>query len=343
MFKYPLSLFLFLAVAACSTPQKIVDTVKPSDSPKPPTFRVAYGSCNDQDDPQSHWGIVLSKVPQVWIWLGDNIYADTRVPRVMEAKYKKQFKHPEYQSLVRQVRVIGTWDDHDFGENDIGGNFPMKRKSKELFWDFMQEPKGSVLRAQSGVYRSELWNVGSRKVKLIILDTRYNRDMLKQNDFHEYIPSEGDILGAEQWLWLEKEMAASKDVDAIVVANGTQVLGEEHRFEKWANFPKSKDRLLKLLDESPSKIKILLSGDRHFGEISQLKLPSGSMLTEVVSSGLTHSYENADEPNPLRVGNLWPKTHFGLMDFYDDADALRVRLSIEDLKTQKSVNSIELK
>ncbi len=343
MLKNSLSILTILAVIACSTPQKIVEAVKPADSNIAPTFRVAYGSCNDQEKAQPHWGVVLSKVPQVWIWLGDNIYADTRVPRIMEADYKKQLRNPEYQALMRQVRIVGTWDDHDFGENDAGGNFPMKRKSKELFWDFMQEPKGSLLRTQSGVYRSELWNIGKRKVKLIILDTRYNRDMLKQNNFHEYIPTEGDILGAEQWLWLEKEMAESKDVDALVIANGTQVLGEEHRFEKWANFPKSKERLLKLLDESPTKIKILLSGDRHFGEISQLKLPGGSMLTEVVASGLTHSYENADEPNPLRVGPLWPKTHFGLMDFYDEASSLRVKLSIEDLKTQKSVNSIELK
>lgn len=343
MFKYGVTLLLILGVLSCSTPQKIAEAIKPTDSTKPPAFRVAYGSCNDQDKPQSQWGIVLSKTPQVWVWLGDNIYADTRVPRIMEAKYKKQLRNPEYQALVRQVRVTGTWDDHDFGENDAGRDFPMKRKSKELFWDFMQEPKGSALRARDGVYRSELWNIASRKVKLIILDTRYNRDMLRQNDFHEYIPSEGDILGSNQWIWLEKEMAESKDFDAIVIANGIQVLGEEHRFEKWANFPKSKDRLLKILDESPVKIKILLSGDRHFGEISQLKLPSGAIVTEVVSSGLTHSYEKADEPNPYRVGDLWSKTHFGLMDFYDDADGLRVKLSIEDLKTQKSVNSIELK
>lgn len=304
---------------------------------------MAYGSCNNQDDDQSYWAQVLSRDPQVWIWLGDNIYGDTRVPRVLEAKYKKQLNNPAYKALLSQVRVTGTWDDHDFGENDAGSNFPMKRKSKELFWNFMQVPKGSVLREQEGVYRSETWNLGEKKVKLIILDSRYMRDPLMQNSYHEYVASEGDILGKEQWLWLEKELSESQDADALVIANGTQVLGDQHRFEKWANFPKSKERLLQLLNDSPAKIKILLSGDRHFGEISQMTLPNGSLLTEVVSSGLTHSYEKASEPNPMRVGAIWPQTHFALLDFYLENGALLAKLSLEDIKTNKTVNTVEVK
>jgi alkaline phosphatase D len=261
----------------------------------------------------------------------------------LEAKYKKLLNNPAYKTLSSQVRVTGTWDDHDFGENDGGATYPMKRKSKELFWDFMQVPKGSVLREQDGVYRSEVWTVGSKKVKLIILDTRYMRDPVLKNPANEYIPTEGDMLGSKQWLWLEKEFSESQDVEAIVVANGTQVLGDQHRFEKWANFPKSKERLLSLLDDSPAKIKILLSGDRHFGEISQLKLPKGSVVTEVVSSGLTHSYEKANEPNPMRVGGLWAQTHFALMDFYLENGDLSVKLSLEDIKTNQSVNSVEVK
>lgn len=341
MFKIFEAAFLAFVLNACSTPQKITEALKPEE-PKGPSFRVAFGSCNNQDLPQSHWDIILKKSPQVWIWLGDNIYADTRSPRVMERKYKKLMNNPEYQAFARQVRITGTWDDHDYGENDAGREYPMKKKSKELFWDFMQESKGSVHRAHEGIYRSEVWNIGSRKVKLIILDTRYSRDPLMQNNIHEYIPSEGDILGEKQWAWLEMELADSSAVDALVIANGTQVLGEQHRFEKWANFPKSKERLLKLMNESAVKIKIILSGDRHFGEISQLALPNGTQLTEVVSSGITHSYESADEANPLRVGSLWSGTHYALMDFYENVDTFKVEVSLEDLKTQKRVNSLEL-
>ncbi|MEZ4816164.1 MAG: alkaline phosphatase D family protein [Bdellovibrionota bacterium] len=333
-----LILFLFLS---CSTPKQIAKAVKPAEM-SAPVFRVAFGSCNNQDQDQSFWELVLKQNPQVWLWLGDNIYADTRVPRVLKAKYQKLLDNPHYKALAKQVRITGTWDDHDFGENDAGASFPMRRVSKDLFWDFMQVPKASILRSQEGVYRAEVWKIGSHQVKLLILDSRYNRDPLKKNEEGEYLPTEGDMLGEKQWQWFEKELGEASSYDVVVVANGTQVLSSKHPFEKWANFPKSRERLLKLLDESPVKTKILLSGYRHFGEINQLKLPSGALLTEVVASGLTHSYEAANEPNEMRVGPLWPQTHFALMDFFETPDLLRVRLSIQDIKTQNIVNSIEL-
>jgi alkaline phosphatase D len=57
---------------------------------------------------------------------------------------------------------------------------------------------------------------------------------------------------------------------------------------------------------------VLLSGDRHFSELSCLG--EGAFpypLFELTSSGLTHAYENADEPNRYRIGALYPKRNFG--------------------------------
>ncbi len=335
--------FCVLVLSACSSTHVVTSAPKTPATPTAPTFRVAFGSCNNQDEPQSFYQLILQKNPQVWVWLGDNIYGDTKSPRVLATKYKKLIDNPEYKAFALQLRITGTWDDHDYGDNDAGSEFPLKRYSKNIFWDFMGVPSESALRLQDGVYRSEIWDIGSKKVKLINLDTRYNRDPLIQNSYHEYIPTEGDMLGEAQWMWLEKELTDASDFDAVVIANGTQVLSDKHRFEKWANFPKSRTRLLKLLEDSPIPKKVLISGDRHFGEISQIILPSGALVTEVTSSGLTHSYENVDEDNSYRFGKLWPKTHYALMDFYDEKDDLRIVFSIQDLSTNNEVNRLELK
>ncbi|MEO6039956.1 MAG: hypothetical protein ABIQ93_16205, partial [Saprospiraceae bacterium] len=48
----------------------------PIDTLTAPTI-IAFGSCNKLDKPQNMWGDVAANNPNLWIWLGDIIYADT--------------------------------------------------------------------------------------------------------------------------------------------------------------------------------------------------------------------------------------------------------------------------
>jgi alkaline phosphatase D len=78
--------------------------------------RIAFGSCNNQGSPQALWKDVLQQKPDLWIWGGDNIYADwTRSPR--QEAYELQKQHPLYQRLRSQTQIMGTWDEH---ENALG-------------------------------------------------------------------------------------------------------------------------------------------------------------------------------------------------------------------------------
>ncbi|MCR9083112.1 MAG: alkaline phosphatase family protein, partial [Cyclobacteriaceae bacterium] len=36
--------------------------------------RIAFGSCNRQNRPQPLWQPIVSDNPDLWIWMGDNIY-----------------------------------------------------------------------------------------------------------------------------------------------------------------------------------------------------------------------------------------------------------------------------
>ena len=42
-----------------------------------PLSRIAFGSCAKQDKPQPIWDAVVETKPQLFLFLGDNIYADT--------------------------------------------------------------------------------------------------------------------------------------------------------------------------------------------------------------------------------------------------------------------------
>ena len=92
--------------------------------------RIAFGSCLSQDRPDPIWDAVLAMDPDLWIWLGDNIYGDSSDPEVLWAKWSALYESPRYTALRETCPVLGTWDDHDYGKNDAGVEFAAKAESQ---------------------------------------------------------------------------------------------------------------------------------------------------------------------------------------------------------------------
>lgn len=278
---------------------------------------IAFGSCNRQYLDQSMWQYILQNEPDIWIWMGDNIYADTKDMNLMAMQYDTAKSNPLYQQLLHKMPVVGIWDDHDYGVNDGDKAYPMREESKKLMLDFLDVPKDAPVRQYEGAYQSYTFGKGNKKVKILLLDTRYFRDELEENPARHpryLISEEGDILGEAQWQWLEKELTNS-DAQLHLLVSGIQIIPEEHAFEKWANFPKARKRLFDLLVKTQPQHAILLSGDRHIAEVSKMELDElDYALYDITSSGLTHSYKEAkDEPNRFRVSRLIGERNFGLL------------------------------
>ena len=77
--------------------------------------RIAFGSCVHQDRPQPIWDDVLATRPDLFLFLGGNIYGDTRELAVLEREYAKLAAQPGFQRLRAATKVMATWDDHDYG------------------------------------------------------------------------------------------------------------------------------------------------------------------------------------------------------------------------------------
>lgn len=278
---------------------------------------IAFGSCSRQNIPNQRWNDIVLHDPDLWIWLGDNIYGDTHDMTVMAEKYTQQKSEAGYQALLQSgIRIIGTWDDHDFGVNDGGKYYSKKKESKTLFMEFLDIPEDDPIHDHEGVYQSFDFDLEGHLLKIILLDTRYFRDTIyKDRAARAYLPNhEGDILGDQQWLWLEEELQHS-EAELILLGSSIQVISEEHRFEKWANFPAARERLLNLLQKHPSKKVMITSGDRHIAEISALRLDALDYpLYDFTSSGLTHTWSNAgSEDNAHRVSDFIINLNFGII------------------------------
>lgn len=273
---------------------------------------IAIGSCNRQDLPQTIWSSINQNNPDLWIWLGDNIYGDTNDMDKMKAMYDQQKSSEGYTELRKNTQVIGIWDDHDFGLNDGGKEFEYRMPSRDLMFDFLDVPKSSPAYTREGGYQSYTYGAQGKKVKVILLDARYFRDKVVRPNGRYEKNWEGTVLGETQWAWLEEELTES-DADIHLIAGGIQFIATEHRFEKWDNFPKERQRMLELFVKTQPKNAIVLSGDRHISEVAAMHVPGYGMIYDFTSSGMTHSYEASTEYNSYRLGKLITQKSFGLI------------------------------
>ena len=141
--------------------------------------KIAFGSCGSEDHPLPIFDVVVKHDPDLFIFLGDNIYGDTENMDTLKKKYDSLSAKPTFQNLKKNVDIIATWDDHDYGLNDMGKRYPFKQESKEIFLNFFNEPTNSPRREHKGVYTSYIYEMNGKKLQVILLDTRTFRDDLK--------------------------------------------------------------------------------------------------------------------------------------------------------------------
>ena len=295
-----------------------------------PLNRIAFGSCNNEQSEQPLWDKITAQKPDLWIWMGDNIYADTEDTLVLKKCWELQESKPGYGNLVKTVPIIGTWDDHDFGQNDVGKDNPIKKASMQLFLDFIGEPKDSPRRKQEGVYTSYTYGPEGKKIKVILLDTRYNRD-----DYGR----KGDILGETQWKWLENELNTST-AQINIIGTSIQFIPKRALFELWRRFPKSKQRMNDLIVSSKASGVMFISGDVHHSEFLKTDIKGREYpVYEFTSSGMTHYNKLYHFFNKRRtIDKVYFGKAYGIMDFdWGPQPAVSFKVMDEQNKTVREL------
>jgi len=127
----------------------------------------------------------------------------------------------------------------------------------------------------------------------------------------------------------------NSDASLFIVNSSIQALAEDHRFEKWVNFPKSRQRLLDVLTAAKKNV-LIISGDRHIAEFSKVNLPGAvNPLYDFTSSGLTHTWpEKWVEANRNRVGELVIQKNYGIIKIDWSKKDYKVTLQIRGKNDQ---------
>ncbi|MEM9291169.1 MAG: alkaline phosphatase D family protein [Acidobacteriota bacterium] len=280
--------------------------------------RIALGSCAHQDYSQPIWEAVSEAAPNLFLMIGDNVYADTTDFGEMQRAYEALGSVPGFAKLRSRVPVLATWDDHDYGANDAGAEFEAKQLAKRALVEFFGVPEDAPMRQRPGVYQSYVLGPPGQRVQILLLDGRWFRSALERDPspYFRYRPrldSEATMLGEAQWAWLEEQLQQPAEVRLIV--SGIRVLSYASGFESWKNLPLEQERLFSLLRKTRAGGVILLSGDAHFSELSRGDGGLGYPLYELTSSSLNRANpRGAARPAPLAVFPPYGDHNFGWIE-----------------------------
>jgi alkaline phosphatase D len=113
-----------------------------------------------------------------------------------------------------------------------------------------------------------------------------------------------------------------------MICSSIQFSSPDHGWEKWANFPHEKRRLLDMLDKYGIENAFFISGDMHYGELSAEKTPKGTPIWDLTSSGFNYFEAGEHYPNRNRVAIHDKSPNFGWVEIDWHADSTVVRLQV---------------
>jgi alkaline phosphatase D len=255
--------------------------------------RFAIASCMSDDFPdvqRDMWRAMQAQQPDVIFVLGDAAYLDPQnKPPTEESLWRRHVISRSKMDvfLWKTLRpVISVWDDHDYGMNNAGHDFPLKQASAGMF------------RALFGSGEAEGYEAGPGESKLLTLfGQRFFlmdcRSWRKAGEAH---------WGSEQEEWLLDRIGSG--AEPAYLMNGSQYYGAYHGYD---SFEKEHPRQLKRLMEALSDVEapvVLCSGDVHFSELMRIGPEEMGYETYELTSSSIHSYYSqikAEVENPRRL------------------------------------------
>jgi alkaline phosphatase D len=251
----------------------------PTDG-EPVSFRVAFGSCPKfQDDRiQPIWTHVAHYQPDLFFWIGDNIYGDTLDPDILREEYRRQRDVPGVLPVMRNISNLAVWDDHDFALNNHDRTNPIKEQALEVFKQYWANPSYG-LPDVPGVFFA--YSFGA--VDFFFIDDRSYRDPNAEPD-----TPDKTMLGPAQFEWLQNELLGSTAVFKVIVSGSGFSVAKGEGGDSWAAFLHERNRLFDFIRDREISGVLLLSGDSHVGELNVIPWSEGGGydLYDLVSSPL---------------------------------------------------------
>lgn len=275
-------------------------------------FRVAFGSCAryQMDRVQRVWSAVEETQPDLFFWLGDNVYVDSLNPQSFAEEYRRQRSVATMQPVIQSVPQLAVWDDHDYGLDNHDRTNPMKDAALAAFKQYWANPSYG-LEAVPGVF----FKYSYADVDFFFLDDRYYRD-----------PNEAPssptktMLGAGQRDWLKQSLKASRGVFKVLVSGSGWSAGKGPKGDAWSAFLDERNALFDFIRDEKIPGVVLLSGDTHVAELNCMPWSDkgGYDMYDLTTSPLAQRTESSwmERFPEIRIRQVFfNDSNFGLLSF----------------------------
>lgn len=322
-----------------------------------PDFSFITGSCAYFNEPRfdrpgrpyggdsSIFETMAREQSAFMLWLGDNWYTrEVDYSDRWGLWYRAQHdrKSPVLQNLLKAMPHYATWDDHDFGPNDIGGHYLLKDESKKVFDAYWANPSSG--QGGEGIYTSFSYS----DADFFLCDDRWWRSADETKDSIAGKPN-GDkrMLGAKQLEWLKNALLHSTATFKMVVV-GSQVLNPRSAKDKLKAFPAEYAELMDFLNFNKINGVVFMSGDRHHSEVIKVDRPGTYPLYDITVSSLTAGtvgFTGPEKDSPYRLVGI-DKNNYGRISVAGAKGARSLSVSFLGTKGEKlgewSVNEAAL-
>jgi len=264
---------------------------------------------------EAGWSIldaIARRQPDVFVFIGDTIYADhrcggdaipganfvARTPEEFRAKHRYNRADPAMQRLLRGTSVAAIWDDHDVSSNFAGPAEPLTPIGLAAFlayWPLVSPPDDPTR-----LYRALRWG---RHLELFIVDTRQYRTPNRVRD-----GPDKTMLGAAQRRWLIDAVVRSSATWKVIVSSVPFSIPKGWPFgDSWARrsvlgyetgFATERDALFRELAARGVNRVVALVADVHYGAFMTHRPLPGLEVHELIAGPLAASMKSPDTPSP---------------------------------------------
>ena len=253
-----------------------------------------YGRYSKEDD---IFQTIITHNSNLWIWLGNAVYLDKpnlnffkNSPESIDFEfikylYEKAKSNKYYKILSEKIPIIGTWGDEEYGISNGDGENEQKESFKQYYLDFLDADIVDQRRdyVNMGLFSTYSFGSGIKSVRFILLDLKY-----KQTSYLK--EGKNDMLGEEQWNWLENIFKNTKETYTFICISNQILSNDRFIIKKW--YSESRKQLFDLIGKYKRSGVVFLSGGIGFAQILKTFCPLpkiGYNLYECTSSGLSHS------------------------------------------------------
>jgi alkaline phosphatase D len=254
------------------------------------------------------------------IWLGDNVYywfGQWNQKKKMHKVNLQARLNPKIDDFMKSCPQYAIWDDHDFGPNNSGASYEGKKRSLEIFKTYWANPYYGLDTA-AGVFS----HFSHSDADFFLMDGRY------------YAEDDKTLWGTAQTQWLKEKLKAST-ANFKFILSGTQIISDGAG-EDMGDYDTTRQHFYDFLESEKITGVIVISGDRHYGELMRLERPNSYPIYEITTSPLTSFINPAyTRISAVRQGEVTTEPNFGKVHLFGKGENRKCRLELYDAVGKK--------